>query len=112
MEFKGVGGKRKMKDRNVEGAGQRISAGGGFEGQRRKSILVAMGALVCLLLISSTVYAECTADTIDGGGVGTDGGGVGTDGGGVGTDCNTVSGGGVGTDGGGVGTDGGGVGTD
>jgi hypothetical protein len=98
-----------MKDRNVEGAGHRISAGGGFEGQRRKSILVAMGALVCLLLISSTVYADggCTADGIHGGGVGTDGGGVGTDGGGVGTD-----GGGVGTDGGGVGTDGGGVGTD
>ena len=96
-----------MKNFDVEGAGQRISCGGGFEGQRRKSILVAMGALVCLLLISSTVYAECTTDTIDGGGVGTDGGGVGTDGGGVGTD-----GGGVGTDGGGVGTDGGGVGTD
>lgn len=103
-----------MKDFDVEGAGQRISAGGGFEGQRRKSILVAMGALVCLLLISSTVYADaaCTTDTIDGGGVGTDGGGVGTDGGGVGTDCDTYAGGGVGTDGGGVGTDGGGVGTD
>jgi hypothetical protein len=105
-----------MKDENIEGAGQRISAGGGFEGQKRKSILVAMGALTVLLLLSTCVSADTLNPTecdsadgggvgTDGGGVGTDGGGVGTDGGGVGTDCESLDGGGVGTDGGGVGTD-------
>ena len=105
-----------MRDENIEGAGNRISAGGGFEGQKRKSILVAMGALTVLLLLSTCVSAETLEPTVsssadgggvgtDGGGVGTDGGGVGTDGGGVGTDCDSIDGGGVGTDGGGVGTD-------
>ena len=103
-----------MKDWNIEGADSRFSAGGGFEGRRNRSILVAVGALVIMLLLCTTVSADDVAvpDQTDGGGVGTDGGGVGTDGGGVGTDLPTFEGGGVGTDGGGVGTDGGGVGTD
>ena len=97
-----------MYERNLKGASQRLSAGGGFEGQKRRTILVAIGALVIALLFCTTVSADdvvAIPDSADGGGVGTDGGGVGTDGGGVGTDLPTHSGGGVGTDGGGVGTD-------
>jgi hypothetical protein len=99
-----------MKENDVEGTGRRISCGGGFEGQRRKSVLVAFGALLVLLLLCTSVSADEVTSSqpedhlVDGGGVGTDGGGVGTDGGGVGTD-GSYDGGGVGTDGGGVGTD-------
>jgi hypothetical protein len=96
-----------MYERNLDEASLRISAGGGFEGKKRISILVALGALVIALLVCTTVSADDTTtigDFSDGGGVGTDGGGVGTDGGGVGTDA-SFDGGGVGTDGGGVGTD-------
>jgi hypothetical protein len=97
-----------MNERNLKGASQRLSAGGGFEGKKRRTILVAFGALTIALLLCTTVSANdvaTTPDSVDGGGVGTDGGGVGTDGGGVGTDLPTYNGGGVGTDGGGVGTD-------
>ncbi len=92
-------------------ASLKTSSGGGFEGLRKRSLLVALGAFMILLFATATVQAE----TVKGGGGGTDvaicnGGGGGTDiidGGGGGTD-----GGGGGTDGGGGGTDGGGGGTD
>ena len=70
-----------MKDWNIEGADSRFSAGGGFEGRRNRSILVAVGALVIMLLLCTTVSADdvavpdqtdCTAEDVAGEGRGDD----------------------------------------